>query len=152
WLFQAAFLQFGNHYHLLPPLLLAFVLVYQTVLVQPRAFLRLLAPLALLLMAWQSSILFDTGRVALWKQCVCEGSTPQMKDRLTRASFRTRPGWVELARVADYLRSLDVEDEQLTCYGTFTGHLYLMLDRKPSTRFFFLPFLMTLYPGRHDDF
>jgi hypothetical protein len=152
WLYQAIFIQFGPGYHLLAPLLFALVLLCETVLLQPRPFLRLLAPAAVLLMVLPYSILFDVSRLALWTRCLREGSTPQMKDRLTRSPHPARPGWVELTRVADHLRELDIQDGELTCYGSFPGHLHLLLDRKPSTRFFFLPLQLRQYPHRHDDF
>jgi hypothetical protein len=151
WVYQAIFIQFGTPYHVVPPLMLALVVVFQTVLIQPRVFLRLAALIAFLLLALPGSVLFDTGRVALWQRCVCQGSTPEMKDRLSRATMPTRPVWVDLYRVADQLRSMDIDDKELTCYGAFTSHLYLMIDRKPSNRFFFLPLQVKLFPRRQDE-
>jgi hypothetical protein len=73
-------------------------------------------------------------RTALWARCLREGSTPQIRDRLT---LTDRIDWVSLAEVARYLRDAGTRDRELTCYDARTCPLYLDLGIKPSTRHVF---------------
>ena len=45
--------------------------------------------------------------------------------------------WVELLRVADYLRAQHVGDQELICYSASTTHLLTILDVRPASRFLF---------------
>jgi hypothetical protein len=91
--------------------------------------------------------LFRPFRVALWPRCVCEGSTPQLRDWLGLEIHQVaNPSWQEMEPVATYLRDHDVRDRELTCYGTSAVSLYMQLDVKPSTRYVLLWAIIRFFP------
>ncbi|MCE9531108.1 MAG: hypothetical protein K8T89_08290 [Planctomycetes bacterium] len=71
-----------------------------------------------------------------WKQCVMQGSSPELKDRLSfYANIHCAPNWTELEQVKKYLETLNLKDGELVCWDDTTHPLYLDLKLKPSFRF-----------------
>ena len=91
--------------------------------------------------------LFEHNRLRHWSECVCEGSTPSLRDRLTQ-TYAT--DWVELRRVRNYLAEQELDDGELTCFESRTIALYLDLDLEPSTRVLYLDLAVRVF-GRHRD-
>jgi hypothetical protein len=74
-------------------------------------------------------------RLAVWDECVRNGSTPALRDRLT---LLTKANWSDLERVKDYLRDQDIRDGELTCLHMPTIALYGDLGVRSATRFQFV--------------
>jgi hypothetical protein len=74
-------------------------------------------------------------RLALWRDCFREGGSARMHDEL---KIFPKTKWSDLEMVADFLRSQNVKDEELTCFSSTTSPLYLELGLRPSTRYFWL--------------
>jgi hypothetical protein len=70
-------------------------------------------------------------RLACWPDCVQQGSTAELRDRL---SLLHRIDWQELRQVRDYLSEQQAHDGQVTCFSATTLPLYLELGIRPSTR------------------
>jgi len=101
-----------------------------------------------------ASVLLSTpvirlGRLSCWSQCVSQGSTAEVRDRLKYFSV---PNWRELTRVAEYLRCQRVNDRDVTCYNSSAVHLYGILGLRPSTRFVYLEQLAAYFPERQSLF
>jgi len=79
--------------------------------------------------------LLDGARTALWTRCLREGSSPELRNRLSISTEPRKVDWVALDEVAAFLNELGVRDGELTCYSFGTSPLYLQLDVQPSTRF-----------------
>lgn len=152
WLFQAAFLQTPYDYVLAPAFLLgiavAAICLGRTRL--SRTGLVVLTGFAALAIAHHSLLRLE--RTALWSRCLREGSTPELRDRLSLAAPEKRPrGWEDLERVAGYLRGLGLRNGELTCYDNATHSLYLDLQLQPSTRFLHFDTILDRFPHHHDD-
>ena len=161
WLAQAVFLQKGFHYVHAPAVLLALAslaswrfpvgpvflawcvaggLVHEFAPEAPAlearlAQLRKTYPATCReLIPWHP--LADRHWPELWVRCWREGSTPELRDRLSGLpDIHCAPGWVELQAVADYLRQFDLKDGELLCWNDSTHPLYLMLNVRPAVRY-----------------
>jgi hypothetical protein len=135
WFLQVAYLQMHHEYVLVPPILLAVtVLVVQSV-TPTLAALRVVLLLGVVLVALPRHPLLDPGRLALWPRCWREGSSPDLRNRLTMSKLVLLvPDWVALEQVADYLRGQELHDGELTCFDGPTTPLYLELGVRPPTR------------------
>ncbi len=72
----------------------------------------------------------------LWSRCLHEGSSPDIKDRLSfYQGIHCVPSWVELDEVRKFLETLDLQDGDLVCWDDATHPLYLDLKIKPAIRF-----------------
>jgi hypothetical protein len=74
-------------------------------------------------------------RGAALGQCLAEGSTSAVRDRLT---LLHRVNWTDMERVAAFLRDQDLRDGELTSFSLPTVVLYGELGLAPSTRYIFL--------------
>jgi hypothetical protein len=150
WLFQAAYLQKGHDYVLVPPMLLALTVVAERLgpLAGRPTVAVVLASLAVYLGVHHP--LLKPHRLVLWGRCWQEQSTAQMRDhlKLTRVPFTVH--WVELEQVADYLRRQQVRDGEVVCYNNFTHPLYLDLDLQPGTPFLHFDTLLTTFPHKRE--
>jgi hypothetical protein len=71
-------------------------------------------------------------------------------DRWTNVggNWYVRPAnWVDLDKVADFLRAQTLGDGELTCYCLHATYLYLELDIRPPTRLPFLGVVISMYPA-----
>jgi hypothetical protein len=72
----------------------------------------------------------------LWLECVTEGSSPQLKDKLSfYQGIHCQPTWAELDEVRLFLETLKLKDGELVCWDDSTHPLYLHLGIKPGIRF-----------------
>jgi hypothetical protein len=135
WFAQANFVQQQFDYHLVPPLLLAITLLAgESELLAYRAARWVMIPAFLV---WMLAVhpFLRSDRMELWARCWREGSSAEMRDRLTLSPYYVAPTWVDLQTVAQFLRSQGVRDRELTCFCDHTMWLYANLDLKPSTRY-----------------
>jgi hypothetical protein len=145
WLGQTLVLQQPFDYIQVPPILLAIsVLALRIVGSLPRPAVRF-AVAGFFAAAAMVSPALKLDRLTTWWDCVTHGGTAEVRDRL--AYLRT-PDFSELARVAQFLRSQQVRDHELTCFHVHLIHLYPQLGVRPSTRYVGLEALRRLFP-RH---
>ncbi len=69
-----------------------------------------------------------------WMRCFTEGPSAEMRTKLSANFGEGHTDWVALEKVADYLRSQNVGDGELTCFHAGTHSLFLMLKVKPSIK------------------
>ncbi|HUG91593.1 MAG TPA: hypothetical protein VML55_12200 [Planctomycetaceae bacterium] len=143
WLAQTLALQQPFDYIQIPPILLGVaVLAVSWRRLWPRPLVRL-ATAAFVVLAAVSSPALKSDRLSGWGDCLTEGSTPRLRDRL--AYLRT-PSYTELQPVADFLRTQHVGDGDVTCFHVHLIHLYPQLGIRPSTRYVGLEALRRLFP------
>jgi hypothetical protein len=99
--------------------------------------IRRQAVLAALAWATIQFPLYSQTERQLWLDCVREGSTPEIRNRLQKES-NVLPDWVSLANIEEYLRQQGVGDRELTCYSFSAVPLYVQLGIQPATRFVLL--------------
>jgi hypothetical protein len=135
WFCQAAFVQMQPHEYVLAPVVLLSLTVAVGANWAPQlARFRCLALLVLVVLALPLHPLGRPDRLALWGRCWAEGGSPDLKNRLTLLEHLWAPNWVELERVADYLRQQGVNDRELVCFNTSSMPLYLAVQVQPPTR------------------
>jgi hypothetical protein len=152
WFAQANFLQQQFEYHVVPCLLLALaLLVFAGGVYLPRLTHQALLPAVLLGLVFSHPLL-KPERLALWPRCFAEGSTPALMDALTlKAHVGPSVSWVDLERVADFLRARRVRDREVTCFYLSSLPLYLQLDLEPSSRFVMLTATLAFFPGHQSE-
>ncbi len=154
WLSQAILLQHLYDYVHVPPILLgvAVLAVSGCVREAPRTS-SLLARLRaypavsafmLFCLLWSYPALLAQ-RAAAWVQCVTEGSTPAVRDRVT---VLRRLNWTNLDLVTKFLRDQGVRDREVTSFSLPTVALYGDLDLAPSTRYIFLQDHLDIFAKR----
>ena len=74
-------------------------------------------------------------RLEVWPRCWREGSSAELRDRL---SVLRKVNWQALERSANYLRSRQVSDGEVSCFSIVTSPLYRELDVEAPTRFHYL--------------
>src|SRR5262249_55166074 len=149
WLGQAVFLQHPHAYVAVPATLLAWTLVLGAAAgLQARwprrATLCVLA--SCVGMAAVTHPLLSLQRLALWPRCWREGSSAELRNRLTLTKDVHTPGWAALEKVARFLAVQRIEDHELTCYSNSTHPLYLMLDIEPAVPIMHLDSWVAFYP------
>jgi hypothetical protein len=162
WLLQALLLQQIFDYVQTPPVLLGLALVLVegspplrggVLTYPPRSGGRLLPRLALVAwLLWCVVFRFPgilATHVEMWPQCLREGSTPALRDRLARHPWG--PSWRDLAAVEGFLRTQDVRDGELTCFNNRTTPLYLDLGVRPSMRYFFLEMAFIIFKSHRAE-
>ncbi len=143
WLIQSFLFQHLLDYIHVPAILLAI-----TVLAIGSGMRRVVwnaAVVGFVLLALSVSPATRISRLSCWSDCLANGSTPELRDRLTDVRF---PHWQELQPVVEYLRQQNLRDGELTTYNVHLVHLYPMLDLQPSTRFVFLETISRLFPDQ----
>ena len=152
WLAQAAFLQTPFPYVMAPAVLLGLTVAAGQLAGMRLSWVGKVALAGSLLAAMAFHPLFRWQRTALWARCLREGSTAELRDRLTLLAPEPHPtGWEELETVRDYLRSLRLSDGQLTCYNNSTHSLYLDLGLRPSTRFLHFDTVLERFPHHREE-
>jgi hypothetical protein len=144
WLFQANFLQRQLEYHLVPPVIMAIAVIAAT----PVLFES--AAIGCLWWAVTAHPLLNRQALSLWKPCVSQGSTSEIRTRLT-LSYPDYADWPALDRIAAYLRTQRIADRELTCYSFTSFPLYLKLDVKPSSRFVMFYSHLKYFPSHKRD-
>jgi hypothetical protein len=145
WLFQAVVLQHLFDYVHVPPLLLGITVLGADALgrVHGGGGRSVVAFLAVCVL-WSGYGVW-TPRTHAWHECVTDGSTPAVRDRLT---LMRRVNWTDLDRVAGFLRSQGVSDGEVTCFSVSTMSLYGDLGLRPSTRYVFLHNHLDIFASR----
>jgi hypothetical protein len=144
WLFQANFLQRQLEYHLVPPVIMAIAIIAAI----PVLFE--LAAIGCLWWATNSHPLLNRQALSLWKPCVTQGSSSEIRTLLTH-SYPDYADWPALDRIAAYLRTQRIADRELTCYSFTSFPLYLKLDVKPSTRFVMFYSHLKYFPSHKSE-
>jgi hypothetical protein len=73
-----------------------------------------------------------------WGRCLQEGSTPEIRDRLTVEKIVTATDWEDLQKVKEYLKTLHLQNRELTCYALSSVPLYQQMNLEAPTRFVLL--------------
>ena len=133
WLLQCVLLQHKFDYVHVPPVLLGLTVVASWYVGQPAYRRIVFAGLLISVVLRFPSLCRD--RLAVWGDCLEQGSTPAMRDRLT---LLPKTNWADLERVKDYLREQDIGDGELSCMHMPTISLYRDLGVRPATRFNFV--------------
>lgn len=134
WLLQSVCLQHLFDYVHTPPVLLGLTVVASWCVASgPVTRRTVLVALLLGVLVRFPTLCID--RLAVWGDCVRDGSTPAMRDRLT---LLAKGNWADLDRVKTFLRDQHVEDGELGCMDMATISLYDDLGVRPATRFHFV--------------
>lgn len=151
WLFQASFIQMMNDYNLVPAILLGLTLIAAW-LDQERDAGRLRVALGgtiILVEMAIVSVAFSSDRLAAWSSCWNVANDAQLKDRIrTPGAMQTS---VELEQVSDFLRSQEVDDQDVLAYNVFTIHLLPSLDIRPASRFLQPHFMLLVFSAKREE-
>jgi hypothetical protein len=147
WFFQALLLQHLYDYVHVPALLLAIAVLCQHIAAACPGPARTCLAALLVLAIFPRMPALTANRVGLWHRCLGEGSTPELRDRLT---LLPRENWADLERVRSFLADKGIRDGELTCYNMRTVRLYMDLGVRPSTRYFLLENILAIVPGKRD--
>jgi hypothetical protein len=142
WLIQSIFLQHSFDYVNTPPVLLGLTVVACWAVASKQMASRRLALgfFLVCVIARFPALCYD--RAAVWWDCVREGSTPALRDRL---SLSSKVSWSDLELVKDYLRGRNLKDGELSSMHMNIISLYGELNVRPATRFYsVLPFVVIL--------
>lgn len=155
WVVQSLFLQHFHGYVIAPGIVLAIPVVaaglgrFQRWALRPA--IAVLVGVHLI-----SSPAFRPDRLACWRECVANGSTPEIRDRVKRrrldAIYPGTPHSRDLAAVAGFLVEKNLRDGELTCYSFPVLSLYHSLDLRPPSRFVCpREFAVHYFPSRSGD-
>jgi hypothetical protein len=150
WLVQAVYVQKAHAYSLAPAILVGLTMLAARPLfpTRPRFALALTAAFVVIALAFHPVL--QPRRLAVWGRCWSEGSTPAVRDRLYLVVNSASPSWVDLTKVADFLKQQPLRDGELTCYNNSPHPLYLDLDLRPSTPFLQFDTLLLAFPSRKE--
>jgi hypothetical protein len=154
WLGQVVILQQMHEYIQVPPLLIGLTFLAGSAATIARLSARRIAVIAFSVFVFAALTqhpLLRWNRLSAWPRCWTDGSTAELRNRLSRVNSEHNPDWVKLGEVADFLRGLNLKDGELTCYNDSTHPLYLDLDLQPSTPFLHFGLLLRCCPGRSED-
>jgi hypothetical protein len=145
WLFQALLLQAPHEY------VITSTLLPQIALLGASVPFRTWVAKAMLLVALCVNPNLKPNRIAMWKRCITQGSTAEIKDGLSQTDGVGRTDWRSLDCVARYLRSQDVHDGDIICFHDSTHPLYLELDVAPAVRFFHFSLVIIIIRSHRDE-
>jgi hypothetical protein len=148
WLVQATLLQHGFAYHHVPPLLLAIAVAASWRGIRSQSFVGRVNLIVFVAVALVMNPLLRWHRLAAWPRCWSEWSSPVLRDQL---KLQDAVDWQDLERVAQYLRSQDLHDRELTCYAASTIPLYQELGIKPSTPFVEFSMFLKFFPQHRQE-
>jgi hypothetical protein len=148
WLVQSVLLQHPYDYVHVPALLLGIAVVCQGVVAAPPGLVRSLSLAAMLLGVGLRLPAVTASRLACWGECVREGSSFQLRDRL---SLLPRVNWGELEQVRAFLLTQDVRDGEVTCLTRRTIPLYEQLGFHPSTPYPFLESVLVVFASHREQ-
>jgi hypothetical protein len=147
WLLQSLLLQHWFDYVHVPAVLLGLTLLAAEA--PPRMKTLggcLIVAFFVLCIAWRGGRL-TVERAEIWSECVSAGGTPDMKFRTSQLHWVP---WPDLARAAEFLRTLDVRDGEVCCFTDTLVPLYNDLDVQPSTRFVLVDIHLGIFKSRRD--
>jgi hypothetical protein len=147
WLFQAAVLQHLFDYIHAPAILLGLAVVMGECLTEGRVLARAGFAAFVLIGVCVSFPAVYGNRLGAWTQCLQQGSTPQLRDRLTLIPIMN---WSDMDEVRGFLAAEHVSDGELTCFSMRTSPLYLQLDLQPPTRHIFVQNALTVFVRQRD--
>jgi hypothetical protein len=151
WIAEANLLQRQFDYQLAPTILLALAVLAACVKIWRHPVVQILVLPVLLAGVITQHPLVEWRRVRLWPRCWHESSI-ELRDLLALdLDQRVSICYRELARAEDYLRSQDVKDREVTCYGVSSLPLYLDMDLEPSNRFILLGVTTVFFPSHHEE-
>jgi hypothetical protein len=142
WFFQAAVLQHLFDYIHAPAILLGLAVVMGECLAETRLLARAGFAAFVLIGLCVNFPAVYANRHGAWTRCLQEGSTPQLRDRLTLIPIMN---WSDLDKVRGFLAAEGVQDGELTCFSMRTSPLYLQLDLQPPTRHIFVQNALTVF-------
>lgn len=145
WLVQTFLLQHAMDYIHVPEVILA-ALVIAADPWRLDLQLRRVAVCSVLGLALIAAPQFYKGRLSVWTRCFSEGSSPQIRSLLASGNY---PNWVHLAKVKTFLQNEGVQDGDVTCLNVHSIHLNQQLGVLPSTRYWSVNCLLTMYPSRY---
>lgn len=154
WLGQAVFFQHPHAYVAVPATLLAWTLILAAAAALQLRWMRLAVVCVFagsMGMAVVGHPLRSPERLAVWPRCWREGSSAELRNRLTLTKDVHTPGWVALQKIAGFLADQHVGDRELTCYSNSTHPLYLMLDVEPAVPIMHLDSWVAFYPDHLDQ-
>jgi hypothetical protein len=131
WFFQVAFVQLHHDYVLAPAALLGTAVAAGVSLPGWWRRVRFLGLGFVVGLAIILHPLARPERLALWGRCWAEGSSPDLRNRLSITDWPWTPDWVALGQVEEYLRQEQVADREVMCFNTSTTPLYLGLGVQP---------------------
>ncbi len=148
WVFQSFAFQHLFDYVQFPGILLGF-----TVVAVPIASLWQRRPVRLSLLTMGLLVcMFSLPRqytnTGLWQTCLRNGTSPEVRAEL---ALILNPDWRKLAEVADFLRTQNLSDGELTCYTSDLVWVYDTLELRPSTRFAYLWEILVYLPDRRPE-
>jgi hypothetical protein len=135
WLLQAWFLQHRFDYVLVPTILLGGTVIAGRFVTAGDWLTKGLISAVVILCVLLTLPHHHRTCLAHWARCVREGSTAELRDRLTLGPQRT---WCDLEHVMDFLRGEMIQDGELSCIQMGPMSLYEDLGIRPATRFHFL--------------
>jgi hypothetical protein len=147
WVFQLLALQQGFDYHRVPATLLGLTLVAGMGFARGNVCWKLAAAGFLV---WAAILhpMFEPVRATTWPLCLRDGSTPEVRDRLTLTGIVSS---TEMDEVKEYIDEQHLQPGELTTFDWRTNVLYLELDQIPSTRFVSVDATLGFYPSHRDD-
>ena len=135
WLVQSVCLQHLFDYVHTPPVLLGLTVAASWCVSLDRLPTRRMVAVLFLLAVFVRFPALCLDRVTVWGDCLRQGSTATLRDRLT---LLPKTNWADLARVKDFLREQEIQHGELSCMDMPTISLYTELGVRPATRFHFL--------------
>ena len=87
-------------------------------------------------------------RLDAWKECLAQGSTPEMRQRLSMNTGIGKTDWPDLKRIQAFLEKRGVRDGEVTCYSVSTHPLYLEMGINAPTRYPYLDLLINYHPSQ----
>ena len=155
WLIQSVGLQHAMDYIHAPAMVLGILLLFRIAQSWPAntrgeprtAGLNPVFPIVctICLLVVTTNPFFQLSRLSLWRQCMTDGSTAEVRSHLAHGNF---PDWQHLDRVRIWLQSQNIKDGDLTCFNVHSVHLFRELDVQPATRYWAVGILQDLFPGR----
>ncbi len=152
WFLQAAILQYPHDYVMTPTVLLGIWILTLDLAQRPWSWWLILVLFILGINGIRGNRLFSSRQLCLWGRCWREGSAPALRDEITRVSPSiATTDWEDLENVADFLRTLDLKDRELTCFNDGTHPLYLKLHLQPSTPFLQWTPIQFIFVQHHNE-
>jgi hypothetical protein len=148
WLVQSVLLQHGYDYVHVPALLLGIAVLCQGVVDAPPGLVRSLSIAAMLLGVGIRLPAVTASRLACWGECFREGSSVELRDRL---SLLPRVNWAGLEQVRVFLAAQDARDGEVTCLTRRTIPLYEQLGFHPSTPYPFLESVLVVFASHREQ-
>jgi hypothetical protein len=149
WLAQVVFLQHLFDYVHLPPLFLGITLLCRRGASAAAGALERPALVALLAVCVVfRGVGVTANRVEVWGRCLREGSTTELRDRL---SMLPRMSWKDLDGVEEFLRAQRLGDGELMCLGNRAIPLHISLGSRPATRYFLMQLVLRVFKSHRDQ-